>query len=48
MRGFIRERRLQPLYANLRGDPRRQAFLERVGASDAQLARYTLDVVIPR
>jgi adenylate cyclase len=41
------EWKLQPLYANLRGDPRWQTFLERVGASDAQLARYDLDVAIP-
>lgn len=41
------EWRLQPLFDNLRGDPRWQAFLERVGVGDAQLARYELDVAIP-
>jgi adenylate cyclase len=41
------EWKLQPLYANLRDDPRWQEFLERVGASDAQLARYQLEVEIP-
>ncbi|RLQ20564.1 hypothetical protein DWB85_16800 [Seongchinamella sediminis] len=38
------EWKLQPLYNNLRPDPRWQAFLARAGASDAQLARYQLEV----
>ena len=41
------EWKLQPLYGNLHGDPRWQTFLERVGVSDAQLARYELEVVVP-
>ena len=37
----------QRLYDNLRGDARWAAFLERVDASDAQLARYEFDVDVP-
>ncbi|MEE4144874.1 MAG: tetratricopeptide repeat protein [Halieaceae bacterium] len=41
------EWRLQPLYAKLHDDPRWQAFLERMGASDAQLEQYAFEVTIP-
>jgi adenylate cyclase len=41
------EWKLQPLYDNLRDDPRWQAFLERVGVSDAQLAQYRLEIELP-
>ena len=41
------EWKLQPLYRNLHGDPRWQAYLERAGASEAQLSRYRLEVAIP-
>lgn len=41
------EWKLQPLYRNLHDDPRWAAFLEGVGASEAQLSQYDLDVVVP-
>lgn len=41
------EWKLQPLYANLHADPRWQAFLEQVGASDAQLAQFEFEVNLP-
>lgn len=41
------EWKLQPLYANLHDDPRWQAFLERVGATDEQLARVEFEIPIP-
>jgi TolB-like protein/Tfp pilus assembly protein PilF len=41
------EWRLMLLYDNLRADPRWQAFLERAGVSDAQLAAIHLRVTFP-
>ncbi len=42
------EWKYQRLFDNLRHDPRWATFLERVGVSDAQLARYRLDIAVPR
>jgi len=41
------EWKLQPLYANLHDDPRWQAFLERVGATDEALAAIDFRVSLP-
>ena len=41
------EARLMPLFDNLRDDPRWQVFLEKVDASDAQLAAIEFDVTLP-
>jgi len=41
------EWKLQPLYANLHDDPRWQAFLERVGATDEALAAIDFEVSLP-
>ncbi|TGD73329.1 tetratricopeptide repeat protein [Mangrovimicrobium sediminis] len=40
------EWKLQPLYAKLHDDPRWQAFLQRVGVSDAQLAKYRIRLAL--
>jgi TolB-like protein/Flp pilus assembly protein TadD len=41
------EEKLNPLFDNLHGDPRWQAFFEKLGLSDAQLAKIEFDVTLP-